>query len=266
MHDPDVKAVERWASRLCVLVALAGIGARPSAAQIRGQVVDASNGTGVAAARITLLDAENDSLATAVADEGGQFQVLWSGEPGSYVLRVQALGYQGVTDPIQYGVNPVLVEVRVTPAPVELDGLEVSVKALSPYLARSGFYDRQRYGTGEFFDSTSFPPNAVSRTARLMERTSGLRLHRGREPFFTRTQGLRPGDQGLRCYPVVVIDGATVRLARNTRHPMWVPFEDVVPLPANVLAIEVYRSTATAPARWKSLENECGVVAIWTKR
>ena len=120
----------------------------PAAAQIRGQVVDDRTGGGVAAARVSLLDADGDSITSVVAAGDGRFEILWSGERGSYVLRVDALGYAGAGDPIRYEGSPVLVELRVAPAPIELDALEVSVEPRSPYLARSGFYDRRRFSTG----------------------------------------------------------------------------------------------------------------------
>ncbi len=256
----------RISATLAALVIGVAPGASGASAQIVGSVIDDSKGSGVAGATVTVFDEAGDSLSAAVARGDGEFGLAWAdGSPGRYSLRVEALGYSGVSTPIDYEGVPLLVEIRITPAPVELAGLEVRVEPRSAYLDRHGYYDRKRRGFGRFLDRGSMPEYPVIRASRLVERMPGVRTFRGDEPFFSRAQGMRLLS-GARCYPVVVVDDFVLRRASSPGSAFWYDFEDLVPNPEMVEAIEAYPFTSWAPPQWRFTDNNCGVIAVWTRR
>ena len=243
---------------------LAAAAAIPADAQIRGYILDRSNGAGISAARITIFDAVGDSLSLSVADAEGAFTVAWPGGAGSYTLRVQALGYEGTSQPIDYRGEPIVVDIRVAPAPVELEGLEIEVEPISAYLDRSGFYRRSRRGTGQFLNLDGADRPIFSRTADIFRRILGVVVETGGEPYVRRAQGTT--FRQVRCYPVLVLDDFIVRTARDVEDNELLAFDFLMPPPLEIAAIEVYSGSALAPPQWRSLENDCGVIAIWTKR
>ncbi len=257
---PHLRAI--LCAALTAAATLAGVG--PAGAQIRGYVLDRSNGAGIQAARVTIFDAAGDSLSLSVADADGGFTVAWPGGAGTYTLRVQALGYEGTSQPIEYLGEPIVVDIRVSPAPVELEGLEVEVEPISAYLDRSGFYRRSRRGTGHFINLDGTDRPIFSRTAQMFHRVPGVRVDAGDEPYVRRAQGTT--FRGVACYPVLVLDDFVVRTARAVAGDPLLAFDFLMPPPADIAAIEVYSGSALAPPQWRSLENDCGVIVVWTRR
>ena len=140
--------------RIPLLVLTCGLLAtRAGAQEMRGTVVDQASGLPVAAATVTLVAANERGHAQALTDSAGAF-ALEAGDAGSFLLRVQALGYRSLaTKRVDVGYGE-LVVVTLTLA-VEAVPLEpLLVKARShppnPYLASSGFYERRRLGGGAF--------------------------------------------------------------------------------------------------------------------
>jgi len=263
IQDTSAISPARAASVLGRLVVLFAF-AVPAEAQITGRILDSKSGQGIDAARVTVFDSVGDSLSLSVADGDGAFAVAWPGGEGVYTLRVQALGYEGTSRPITYAGIPIVVEIRVAPAPVELEGLAVEVEPLSPYLDRFGFYSRRRLGTGRFLNVEQMDGSRFSRTVDILRRVPGLRVTNGGEPYLRRAQGttFRAAD---RCFPVLVLDDIIVRTGRTIESALD-EFDLIMPRPGDIAAIEVYGGSALSPPQWRSLENDCGVIVVWTTR
>lgn len=101
-----------------------------AAQQVRGRLVDASNGRPVALAGVFLLDPQREIAASTAADTTGYYSID-APAPGEYLLFVQRLGYFENESPLlslhereaTYG-----VDVEMRPEPFRLDPLEVSVR------------------------------------------------------------------------------------------------------------------------------------------
>ncbi len=245
-------------------------------ADVYGRVVDPVRGVGVTAARVVLYSLSGVPLDSAVADGAGSF-ALTPPAPGTVVIGVDALGYQGRTTEIVFDGRPLLVDVAVSPSPVELDGLEVAVEQKSIALDRAGFYQRERYGTGDFIDMNELAAPGLLPPSRLVLRAGGAAMS-GDQIYFPRSQRPDLTGRGLGyCYPMIVVDDVVVRTdPRGFEFPTFPgepaderlrpSFDEFLPPQELIAAIEVYQSTAQAPARWKSTNNECGVVVVWTRR
>ncbi|MDT8369211.1 MAG: hypothetical protein RQ745_08375, partial [Longimicrobiales bacterium] len=107
----------------------------------------------------------------------------------------------------------------------------------------------------------------------LLTRLPGTNLYTGDgsdDPYFRRSQrvDLGSGKGGGICYPVVVVDGMIVRndpYYKNGSPDTTNYFRNLAPRANDISAIEVYRSSAQAPAEWQSSANNCGMIMIWTK-
>jgi hypothetical protein len=79
-----------------VLALLPGIAVPTRAQVVRGTVVDEESRAAVPSAVIVLLDGRGTRVAGALTDEAGRFAILAPGA-GSYALRVERIGYRGIT-------------------------------------------------------------------------------------------------------------------------------------------------------------------------
>ena len=100
---------------------------------VRGHIVDTGNDRPVADAIVRLLDPAGEVVRAAAADSLGRYLVIVP-EPGVWRLRVEAMAYEPkVTSPFQVGTDAdtVSVDLRVTPRPIPIAGLEVSSDQLN---------------------------------------------------------------------------------------------------------------------------------------
>lgn len=112
--------------RLLLALVLLAAG-RPLAAQaVRGVVVD-EGGSPVPAAFVVLVDAAGRSAASALSDPAGGF-VLRAGEPGTYTVRAERIGFESTVSPALRLEAGATVETRVTVSSraVALDAIVVS--------------------------------------------------------------------------------------------------------------------------------------------
>ncbi len=204
-------------------------------------------------------------------------------------LKVQRIGYQ----PFQGSVPRVAADgeflVGLTALPRGLDTVR-TVAARETPLSRTGFYDRMdrvRNGaiTGEFITPEELELRNPSQFAQIL---------RGRRSVTVMSP---PGDRRRRsvalgrgggCTMTVLLDGVrmntmlepkqgdapTSLTARHSsgRNPRNDPYQDTnlgideVTAIGDVMAIEIYPSTANAPAELIPLtgNGSCGIIAIWT--
>lgn len=110
-----------------ILVTLAAPAAG-SAQTILGRVLDQRRETPVDGVLVTLIDRSGTERLHAITDVTGRFR-LTPPEAGEYLLATQRLGYLETRSPlIALGVDgEAPLELMIVPAPLGLDGIEVSV-------------------------------------------------------------------------------------------------------------------------------------------
>jgi len=112
---------------LCALAA----GVQSVRAQtVHGRVLDNARESPVSGAVVRLLNEKNDEKAHALADSLGRFAIA-PPKDGTYVLEAVRLGYETTRSPLfamHVGGDPVPVDLMMTPVPLGLKGLEVTVE------------------------------------------------------------------------------------------------------------------------------------------
>lgn len=92
---------------------------------LRGQIFDRDTGAPLRFAEVGLLGLARRT----VTDEAGRFS-LGDLEPATYTLEIRSLGYEVVAEPVEVPAGmDVLLDLRVAPQAVEIDGLVVTARA-----------------------------------------------------------------------------------------------------------------------------------------
>lgn len=241
--------------------ALSGIlltGALPLSGQAFGRVIDGTTDGPVANAGIALIDADGEVQIEGITDAEGLFAL-----PVPYGMEVRievsALGYVTSATGLQEMTEADFFEIRLSPAPLSVDGLQVEVERRDRFLELNGFYHRARTGRGQSLGPDRIEEMLVLEPAEIFRRLPGMTA-RGREPIFTRSAFA--GGFGRRCgLPSVFLDGVLVRSSGQRRQ-----FDDVVPPATLISAVEAYYGPASVPAQFAVPESHCGVILVWTER
>lgn len=275
------RSMTRTVRDVALVVAVSFASAAPLCAQtVDGTVVDKSTHAPVKDADVVLLGS-NGKVTTIVGreltDSTGRF-VLDIPKFGAYAVKVSALGYKPYTSHAFTAdtSQEASIEVSLNPAPVALKGLSVRVAAMQQELRKVGFYEREKQGFGQYIT----PKQIVEKTSDgdIVNAFYGLPGVRVRSvgvsggslwditmPGAT-TRSFMSAIKGAdrTCYPSIYLDGDVVRHGGN------VPTDDLgqwttLLNPNDVAGIEVYPTTAGAPAYAQGSDSPCGVVLIWTK-
>jgi hypothetical protein len=109
-------------------VALLGAAVRADAQTITGRVVDSATEAGIPEATVEALR-DREVIGRTVTDADGSFELQVRGS-GAYVLRASALGYPALESDALEVRSRELVEVtlRISPAPLPLDGITVDAR------------------------------------------------------------------------------------------------------------------------------------------
>lgn len=224
----------------------------------------ASRGTGSVAG--VLLDAETrkplDGAAVAVrrlgietaSDRAGHFRIR-DAPAGSYEMVVHHIGHG--TQVFTFEVlanNTHHVEIHLSPVPIPLQPITVTLETRPRWLENAGFYDRRAKGLGQFRGPEWVERRRPNRFSQVLEDMPGLRIRPRCTPhcsYFVQTTTTA----GL-CPPTFYIDGKRLRLGSIVDLDALVSAHDVA-------AVEVYRGISQTPAQYFG---KCGSVVIWTKR
>jgi hypothetical protein len=217
-------------------------------------VVDAESRTPIARAEIALIDFAERELRRTLSDSVGAFFMRLPAE-GSYVLRVSHLAYaRYASDPLT--VDPaesVTLEIRLGRSAIPLEPIVVTARS-STRLAE--FHQRRLTNAfGRFLTEEEIDRRAPLQTSDLLRGIPGIALSPVRARGRTVTRITLPSAAG-RCEPAFWVDG--VRLAQTGD-----PVDDILG-PGTVAGIEVYSSTAGAPAQYADTRG-CGTILFWTK-
>jgi hypothetical protein len=217
-------------------------------------------------------DAEGRPLTRASVRVGGfDYGALTDGEgnarlpgipEGNRLIEVRRVGFQFTRTAADFVPgDTVRREVRLTPAPVELEGITVTSWGRSMALRRSGFYERQRRGFGAFITSDRIDELHPIRTNELFRYMRGFMIkptQGGHEAVVaTRGEGLH-GD----CLASVYVDGMQMFMRDVADQEMAI---NMIP-PEDIAGIEAFAGAASIPAEYNATGNACGVVLIWTHR
>lgn len=219
--------------------------------RVIGLVVDAATGSPLRDAHVRI---EEES---AITRSDGRF-VLQGMETGRQSLEVDLLGYQPVDDTFEAAEGTQDMVVRMSPDPIELDPIIVTV--LSRNLEAQGFYDRMRLENGIFLTRQEIALRSPAYTTDLLRGAPGVSVQPARD---------RPGyDLLLRggCRPTYYLNG--IPQLPGTFHLNNLGPEDVE-------AMEVYSGTARVPPRFqrdrhatdpRGVTTSCaGAVVVWLR-
>ncbi|HUQ18087.1 MAG TPA: carboxypeptidase-like regulatory domain-containing protein [Gemmatimonadaceae bacterium] len=218
---------------------------RAGRTSVTGRVVDAG-GSGLVRARVSIV---GDS-SVALTDSAGRF-TLGNLRPGTRMLAARRLGFAPVEMPVAlHSREPVDLTIRMSERVAMLDTVKVTARR-DIDLARVGFSDRKRTGTGYYLGpdqierSSAYDLPSLLSTAPMLRRVNDG----GRMVVTGRSRGTGPG-----CV-TYYLDG---------REWIGAGIEDFI-RPEEVSAIEVYSSNFTPPQFSKGI-TDCETVVIWTKQ
>jgi len=156
----------------------------------------------------------------------------------------------------------VAIAVRLAPAPLTVDSLEVEVEGRSLQLVRAGFYDRRNAGQGHFITREDIAAMiGVRGLPDVIREVPGVRIS---SDGFGKDRITLRGTFGGSCLPMLVLDGMAI-------HPPW---EDILEV-QDIEGVEVYPRPSQIPARFENLtpdrsrggaSAQCGIVVAWSRQ
>lgn len=220
-----------------------------SAGRLGGQVTDRGDGAPVEGATVRILGQEVGAL----TDDDGEFRIDGV-RPGSHLLQVEHRSFTRQRDCVTVpSGRSVRVEVGLSPAPVPVDSLAVTVEEVRPrWLERQGFYRRRDMGGGIFFTRDEIVEEDPARLSYLFRGEAGVRIENGQ---------LRP-----RHGPTTLATGPDCPIQHfvNGRR-MDLPLGIDTFQPGDVEAIEAYFGESRLPAQFNVGRAACGAVVLWLR-
>jgi hypothetical protein len=265
----------------------------PPTLGILGNLVDSITGAPVPAATIELLAQDRSTIqGQTISNVNGQFRVS-APSPGTYYVKVWRLALDTlIHGPVETALgSPVMLQLRVRAHPIQIKPLDVRIEARVRFLLDRGFYDRQMVGAGVFLTPEelanrgafldtrelmrtvpgvlfpSDPSFVVTGTQscgqgwRRMNDTCVLSQERRTPPMLTRS-GLATAN-GMPCLPAIYLDGLLVQNSGDVAEAER-EFDLTTIAPAQIIAIEAFRSAAEVPVQFGGGSASCGAVLVWT--
>lgn len=220
-----------------------------SAGRLRGLVRDAQDGGAVEGATVRFVGRDHAAL----TDDDGEFVVLRV-PPGSHLVQVEHPSFTRQRDCVTVpSGRSVRVEIALTPAPVPLDSLSVTVEEVRPrWLERQGFYRRRDMRGGIFFTRDEIVEENPSRLSYLFRGEAGVKLEDGR---IRPRHGPTTMVTGPECPIQFFVDGRRMHL------PLGIDTYQ----PGDVEAIEAYFGASRVPPQFNAGRAGCGAVVIWLR-
>ena len=257
--------------RMASITGVLALLATPLAAQsVRGKVLDAATGEGIAAVAVQALSAEGRDVGHTRTAADGSFQ-LQLRAPATVRIQAQRAGYRAtLTDGLPVAMREAVeVEVRLSATAVAIEPLRVTARVEPPKrrnLELNGFYERERLGIGKYVRREEIELRPSQNLAQVLSRVQGAAIHyQGSRQYIYFTRNGRPrlrqsfrGPPQNACLPRLYVDGARVTYDANN------DINGVVN-PGQVEAIEVFRGPAEIPVQYNDSNSACGVILIWTR-
>lgn len=239
-----------FACHLSLLGLLAPAATLSAQTVLSGVVRDSATGAPIPHAEV-LITALNRRE---VADAQGRF-TMHTVPGGRHLVLVRAIGYRAMGQPVEVAsIGTTRVEFTLTSEAVELDSVVVTERPSMRGVGTWGyqaFEERRRTRPGGIFlDSTFFRQNEALDMRGALRR-GGVPLDRRYGWFVVG----RPSGTRFECRVAMWVDGMPVTgITIRDFHP------------GMVQAVEVYRGVAQIPPQFDRLDQECGVMLIWTRR
>ena len=249
-----------------VLIVLLLLPAALQAQTLRGMLTDSIAGTPLSGYTLRVTNLGNKQTTLAVTDSLGKFQLPGLAH-GRYELEIDAF-----TRTFRRGSFILLpgealeVEVKLTPAAVELAAVTAVATTRSKKLELAGFYDRLVTGRPQYMLRDEIENKNTRNVTDLISHMKGVRIERSggfRSDVVMRagqTMGAMKG-AAKTCKPAVYIDGA---VARTGGSEQIIALDQLIN-PENIEAIEVYVGVAQLPVQYSGPTAGCGVILIWTR-
>jgi hypothetical protein len=220
---------------------------------LRGTIRDSTTSRPIESARITLLDTYGDTVAADVSRGDGTFLVS-AADWGAFIVSVVRLGYRPFIAAFVRLLPADTLEVvyEMTPVAIAMDPVVVQAEAAVQYahvryLQKEGVYHRERATTGRHLDPVAVEKRSyfAHRFTDFMVGLPHVRVDYGFLAGSGRVLKLRCGEPRFFIDDIPLIGD--------------VPIDQAVDA-LDVLALEIYDSAGSAPARYGA----CSVV-IWTR-
>jgi hypothetical protein len=204
--------------------------------------------------------------------------------PGVQHLTARHIGYGAIDAQVVIEAERT-VERRIRMArAASLDSVVVTEKAVDHAL--DDFEDNRKLGLGHFITRAELAKQEGRSTAAVLTSLPGIKVYTagpyawvgsGRHAVTSLSGGsgalLDESDSAKRaprweCYALVYLDNHLVfRGQKIGRPPRWEPLFDINSIPvAEIEAIQYYASAAQTPAKYATLNSQCGVLVIHTIR
>ena len=229
-------------------------------AWMAGRVVEANTGRPISQALVVL-----PALGIGTRTDSAGLFAFQGLEPGVESIEVRYLGRRSPETEVKLSAGQITrVDLSVAVNTIEVPELKVTVE--NEQIGNSkllGFYRRKNSLPGRFITRKEIEEHQGQQFSAVFRGVNGFRLvpcgsvgcyrlvtSRGTPSFQT------PKASGGGCQPVYYLDGIRWRLGPQGLNDLSLQ---------EVAAVEVYSGPATQPAKFRSSNSTCGVVAIWTR-
>lgn len=226
---------------------------------VLGTVSSTDGNTPLAFARVSVMGTKTTTLTS--ADGGFSLMRVAS---GTSVLQVRLAGYTTVLAAVTVPERDTArVSIKLEPAAVSLDPVEVTGAPAPRSPAMQAFEERRAHAQGHFLNRDEIVRMQVRRFSDILRRIPGVQLVHVSGPYeqgeavrMSRTIGVT----GARACPVLYyVNGSPFPVAGD------IPIDQYI-VPEEVAALEVYSGMSQIPSEFNSASHNarCGVIVIWT--
>ena len=246
---------------------------RPAA--FTGQVMSDVDGRPIPEAQVLLPDLPR----VAFTDDAGAFRI--SNIPaGTHRVLVRRLGQRQLDMTLTFAPNQTLERRLLLSRVVTLDTVAVRARAEIP-----SFEENRRLGLGKFWTRDTLATMEGRRLSEVLSATPGLDVVRGwgNAAWIATGRGGRGGLSGscfdleggaavdttkqCGCYAAVYLDNIPIFQRRPARGAVRDEVPDINRIPVSAIeSIEFYSGPASIPPKYSTLNSNCGVLVIHTRR